>query len=118
METLEYEFQQVIRSRFLSFWDKAMTVSVDVRHYKFLQSIANSFMQQYTTAVSNVHQQARDMRETAKRAAATQQQREQERGRADRLHSSQLLQLPGSSSTPSTTRAPSSSGCRRSLHTR
>ena len=68
METLEYQWSDVIRSRLLTFWDKAMTVSVDVRHYKFMQSLVSEFVEQYNTAVANVHQQAKDMRETAKRA--------------------------------------------------
>ena len=68
METLEYQWSDVIRSRLLTFWDKAMTVSVDVRHYKFMQALVSEFVEQYNTAVTNVHQQAKDMRETAKRA--------------------------------------------------
>ena len=81
METLEYEYQQVVRSRFLTFWDRAMTVTVDVRHYKFLQAMVDSFAGNYTTAVDNVHRSARTMRDTAKRAATDEQrQRQQQRG--------------------------------------
>ena len=78
METLEYEYQPIIRSRFLTFWDKPLTVTVDVRHYKFLQAIATAFITRYNTAVATVHHEAREMRETAKRAAATQQQSTQQ----------------------------------------
>ena len=76
METLEYEYQDEIRSRFLTFWDKAMTVTVDVRHYKFLQAMVTGFWDRYNTAVATVHHEAREMRETAKRAASQQQQTE------------------------------------------
>ena len=89
METLEYEWSDVIRSRLLTFWDKAMTVSVDVRHYKFVQALVSEFVEQYNTAVTNVHQQAKDMRETAKRAVDQQQ-----RNSISSARGSRHLQLP------------------------
>ena len=89
METLEYQWSDVIRSRLLTFWDKAMTVSVDVRHYKFMQALVSEFVEQYNTAVANVHQQAKDMRETAKRAVD-----QQHRASIASARGSRHLQLP------------------------
>ena len=91
METLEYEYQRSIRSRFLTFWDKALTVTVDVRDYKFLQAMVGAYLQHYNTAVHEVHQEAKTMRETAKRAANEQNGRGRGKGATGRLD---LLQPP------------------------
>lgn len=68
METLDPLEQSSLRSRFLTFWDKTITVAIDVRVYKLLYSMGTAFANHLNRALVQVERQAAEAQADATKA--------------------------------------------------
>ena len=68
METLDPLESPTLRSRFIAFWDKSITVAIDVRVYKLLQSMSMAFVNHMQRALADMETQAAEAQAAASRA--------------------------------------------------
>lgn len=80
MESLDEYSSSLLKSRFLTFWDKSITVGIDPRGYKFLQTMMQAYTNKWDLAKQHIQDAARMATQTMRIGVAEEEEQDEEKG--------------------------------------